>query len=385
MAKKKINTPGGIVYSTSPHFKMEEEKSVLHISTALSWRGGEQQLAYLLESLEENVEQYVLCAKGSAMEKFCQEKGYRCYAQKKTSGLDLGFALTIKKLCRTLEIDLCHMHDAHAHTFAILAAYLGNKTPLILSRRVDFPIKQKWTSKKKYNHPAIKKILCVSDTIKKITAPDIEDKNKLVTVHSGIDLKKFSAPKGILRKDLKINGDPFLVGNTSALADHKDYFTFLDVAAAVIKVDPTIRFVIMGDGPLAKEIKAYHQKLELSKSVVFTGYRTDIPEILAELDAFLITSKTEGLGTSIIDAFAAKVPVVATAAGGIPELVENEKTGLLCAVKDVECLTKAILRIQNEKGLKEKLTEAASEKVQYFSKEATAANTLKYYREVWSL
>lgn len=365
-------------------FSLKKRKRVLHIATALSWRGGEQQMAYLVNELKEKVQQIVLCSKGSEVERFCKDNGVDFQTHKKNGGFDLGYALQIKKMCKKLEIDLCHIHDAHAHTFAILAAVLGNKAPLILSRRVDFPIKQKWTSKYKYNHQAIQKILCVSDKIKEITAVGIEDKSKLHTVYSGIDLSKFSPRNGKLRKELGIPEDVPLIGNTSALADHKDYYTFLDACKRVLEVNNQLQFVVMGDGPLRDEIHAYAKKLGLDNKVIFTGYRKDIPDVLADLDVFLITSKTEGLGTSILDAFACRVPVIATAAGGIPELVEHKKTGLLCEVKDSEGIAKAVLQILNEKDLAKKLSVGAFQKVQRFSKKETAKLTLAHYEEVWS-
>lgn len=365
-------------------FNMTSKKKVLHVSTALSWRGGEQQLAYLLGELKDEIEQFVLCARGSAMEAFCQKNGFNFYAAKKRSGFDLLFAKTLKKLCRDLGIDLCHLHDAHAHTFAIIAAYLGNKTPLVLSRRVDFPIKNKLSSRMKYNHPAVEKILCVSEKIKEITAPDIKDKSKLAVVYSGIDLEKFAKRNGKLREELKLSEETSLIGNTSALADHKDYFTFLDVAEKVISKEDKVHFVIFGKGPLEEKIKAYAKNKNLSHNLTFLGYRTDIAEVLADLDVFLISSKTEGLGTSIIDAFACEVPVVATAAGGIPELVENEKSGLLCPVKDVNCLTESVIKLIHEHSLAQKLRDGAHEKVKLFSKQQTAKDTLTHYREVWA-
>ena len=108
------------------------------------------------------------------------------------------------------------------------------------------------------------------------------------------------------------------------------------------------------------------------------------PIILSDLDCFLITSKTEGLGTSILDAFACKVPVVATAAGGIPELVENKKTGILCEVKDVEGITNGLLELIENESLQESLATEAFKKVQLFSKSETAKQTFKFYEEAIS-
>lgn len=365
-------------------FNMTAKKKVLHVSTALSWRGGEQQLTYLLDELRDEIEQFVLCAKGSEMEAFCQKNSFNYYAVKKVSSFDFSFAKTLKNICNNLSIDLCHLHDAHAHTFAILAAFMGNKCPLVLSRRVDFPIKNSFFSRLKYNHPAIFKILCVSKKIKEITASDIKDKSKLSVVYSGIDLNKFSKRNGKLRKELNISNDIRLIGNTSALADHKDYFTFLDVAESIIKSERNVHFVIFGNGPLEEKIKAYAKSKKLNEQLTFLGYRTDVPQLLADLDLFLITSKTEGLGTSIIDAFACRVPVVATAAGGIPELVEDQKTGLLCPVKDVDCLSANVSKLLNDASLSQQIIKGASEKVKQFSKEHTAKETLKHYQDIWS-
>ncbi len=364
---------------------MSENKKVLHVVTALSWRGGEQQAAYLIDELRSQIDSVVLCSEGSKMEQHCIEQKLQFRSYKKKGSIDFTYAKGLKNICSELNIDLCHLHDAHAHTFAILAAvFFGNKTPLILSRRVDFPIKNNWFSKFKYNHPSIAKILCVSKMIQKITAKGISDVSKLETVYSGIDLNKFSSPKGILRQEFQIPKEAFLIGNTSALADHKDYYTFLDAAEMVIAEESNSFFIIMGDGPLKKEIQDYANTKTLENRLVFTGFRNDIPQVLGELDLFLISSKTEGLGTSILDAFACNVPVVACNAGGIPELVENEKTGLLCEVKDVKALHKAVIRLMKDLELGQKLTLNTKDKLQGFSKTHTAQKTLKQYWKVLS-
>lgn len=357
-----------------------QKVKILHIVTALSWRGGEQQVAYLLDELREQVVQFVLCSQDSKMEAHCIKKGIEHFAQKKRSGFDLSYAKRIKTLCTKFSIDLVHVHDAHAHTFAILAAdFYRNKTGIILSRRVDFPIKDKWSSRHKYNHKSIKKILCVSKAIQEITARGIKDKSKLETVYSGIDLDKFSQANGAFRKELNVREDQFLIGNTSALADHKDYFTFLDAAEQIALKNEAARFVILGDGPMKKEIQTYAELKNLQGKLTFTGFRTDVPQILSDLDCFLITSKTEGLGTSILDAFACEVPVVATAAGGIPELVLDGETGLLCPIKDVDSIAEAVLKLMSDKQLQTRLANGAKQKVRHFTKSETAKQTMHFY------
>ena len=104
--------------------------------------------------------------------------------------------------------------------------------------------------------------------------------------------------------------------------------------------------------------------------------------ILPELDVFLITSKTEGLGTSILDAFISEVPVVATEAGGIPELVKDEETGLLAAVGDYKKLAEQVLRIVTDKKLAGLIRINAKKKAAQFSKREMAEKTLEVYREI---
>lgn len=356
---------------------------VLHISTADSWRGGEQQLAYLLDELKDKCENHVLCRSNSAMEKHCQKQGYLFNSLNKRFSLDPGFAMGIKSYCDENAIDLIHTHDSHAHSMCVLAASLfGNNVPLIASRRVDFPIQKSWFSHFKYNHQIVKKILCVSDEIKRITARGIKDESLLQTVYSGIDLQKFSPRSGKLRKDLGIGEDQFIIGNTSALADHKDYFTFIRAAEHALKVDPKLLFLIIGNGPKESEIASFMRSRNLGDAIRMIGFRKDIPEVLADLDLFMITSKTEGLGTSILDAFASGVPVLATEAGGIPEIVIDGKSGLLCEVEDHKCLSEKLLELKAKAELREKLVKGAKEKVQEFSKSTTAQNTFLAYQDV---
>ncbi|MAY82666.1 MAG: glycosyl transferase [Flavobacteriales bacterium] len=358
---------------------------ILHISTAKSWRGGEQQLAYLLEELQTECQNFVFCSEGSEMQAHCEKKAYPHLAAKKRFSVDPAFAMAIKKYCDEQNIQLIHTHDSHAHSLAIIAATLfGNTVPIVVSRRVDFPIQKSLFSQYKYNHSLVKKILCVSKEIMRITALGIKELDKLQTVYSGVDLNKFSADSGKLRRELDIPKETFLIGNTSAIADHKDYFTFIDTAEKSLKEDPSLLFLIIGKGPMENEIASYLRLKSLGDSVRMIGFRNDIPEILAELDLFMITSKTEGLGTSIIDAFAAGVPVLATEAGGIPELVENEKTGLLCDVGDSNSLSESLARLKNDAQLRQKLIAEAAEKVKKFSKAQTAQDTLAVYRELLS-
>ena len=277
-----------------------------------------------------------------------------------------------------------HAHDSHAHTFAVLAALFGNKSAIIVSRRVDFKVSRGPFSRFKYNHSDVKRIICVSEKIKELTLPAVEDPQKLVTVHSGIDFSRFreSRNRQILHKEFQLPDNAQIIGNVAALAPHKDYTTYINTVALLKPKLPDAFFFIIGEGDERDKIEKLIRELHLDDRVIMTGFRTDIAEILPELDLMLITSETEGLGTAILDAFACKVPVVATAAGGIPEIVIHEKTGLLASVGDAAGLAAQVVRMMQDDALKNAIIQGATAHLEDFTKEATATKTIAEYLAV---
>ncbi|MEL7147609.1 MAG: glycosyltransferase family 4 protein, partial [Bacteroidota bacterium] len=277
------------------------------------------------------------------------------------------------------------VHSSKSHGIVALCSLLGVRTPIILSRRVDFKLKKSGFSNWKYNIPQIKRILCVSNEIRDMVRQEINDEERAITVYSGVDLNRFKGVtnKHFLKKRYNLKEDAVLVGNTSALADHKDYFTFIDTADQYLRTgNQNTFFFIIGDGPLQSEIKDYIISKSLSSRIFMTGFLQNIPEILCELDVFLMTSKTEGLGTSILDAFASHLPVVSTNGGGLKETVINEKTGLSAEVGDSDVLSKHLFRLIQDDELKKTLSASAFDFVQQFSKERTAMKTRSIYEEV---
>jgi len=359
---------------------------VLHLSSERSWRGGEQQIAYLIGELNAlGVQNHIACRKHSRFEKYCLEKGWDHYSLNFNPPFDLLTALQISRICKKHQIDIMHMHTSYGHTMGMLSTLFGNRSRLILSRRVDNPIRNSWFTSWKYNHHRIERILTVSDAIGKILKDNLKDRSKIHTVYSGIDISRFKK-KGFgnyLKSHYNLDPDTMLIGNTSALSDHKDYPTFIRTARYLIEKGLNARFFIIGTGELETVIRKMIAEQGLEEMVIMTGFLNNLPEVLPELDIFFMPSKTEGLGTSILDAFACGVPVVATRTGGIPEMVIHEETGLLSSVGDYKDLGDLILRIINEPDLRQKLISNSKKMVrQDFSKEITARRTLEVYREI---
>jgi len=364
---------------------MVKNLKVLHLSSEKTWRGGEQQIAYLIEELSAmGVENHVAVKRASVFENYCRNNQIKYIPLPFENTMDLATAFRIKRYSEKQHVNLIHMHSAKSHGIAVLSSLIGNKTPLILSRRVDFIPKRNPLTRWRYDHPSIKKIIGVSDKITQIMRSYIKDPAKCVTIHSGVDTARFSAitDKTILRKEFNIPADHILIGNTSALEAHKDYPTFIATVEHLLKKQMPVKAFIIGDGSLKDPLMAMVKEKNLQSHIIFTGFRNDVPSILPGLDIFLMPSETEGLGTSLLDAFATGVPVVSTRAGGIPELVEHQKTGMLCNVRDTECLATAIVEVVRDLKLRDDIVKNAKAKVMEFTKRATAEKTLQIYRAV---
>lgn len=362
--------------------------NVVHISSESSWRGGEQQLAYLLEEhLQLGIRCTVVCRTNSSFAAYCQQQNIPFLSLPLRNSMDVYSAFKLWQFCRSHKADLLHVHSSRGHAIAYLSLLLGNKKPMILTRRVAFFIRNKGLNIIRYNSAAFKKIICVSKAVAASTAPVVRDKKKLEVVYSGIDLSRFSATEpassSSLRTLLQLPAATPLVGTVAALTEEKDITTFLNAAAEIAKAQPEVHFVLVGDGPELSMLEQLATELAIRERVHFLGRRNDIPQLLPQFSLFLFTSRMEGLGTSVLDAFACRIPVVATAAGGIPEMVLHQHTGLLAPVGDAGALAQAAVKVLSDRSLQQQMVQNAHELlVEKFTRQSMAAGTLRIYQEV---
>lgn len=358
---------------------------VLHLCSEKTWRGGEQQIAYLIEELNKyNIESIVALRDDSALKDYCVRGGIRYVTLPFSNSIDLYSAKLLKKISEDEKVQLIHMHTSKSHGIGVLSARLGNTCPLILSRRVAYEPKSNFLTAWKYNHPSIKRIICVSKRVAGVMHRFIKDKDKCVTIYDGIDMNKFQKGRSdnFLKKEYHVPSGKILIGNTAALAREKDFFTFIDTIEILVTKRFNIHAFVVGEGPQEQELKEYVVRKGLQHAVTFTGFRKDITEVLQCFDLFLMTSRKEGLGSSILDAFLAGIPVVATSTGGIPELVRHEETGLLAGVGNAEQLAENVMKVLQNEDLKARLVYNASLEVKKFSKAITAHQTLEEYKKV---
>jgi L-malate glycosyltransferase len=357
---------------------------VLHLSSERYWRGGEQQIAYLIEELrKKGVESYVCARRGSSFEKYCLRNNIPHRALSFSNSIDISTAQGIRKCASDWRINLMHIHSAKSHRLAVIASVLGCDVPMVLSRRVNFALRNSFSTRWKYNHPSIKRILCVSRAIELNMRQFVNEPEKCMTVYSGVDVKQFDNVEPLNARDTyALPLDSVVVGTTAALDESKDPATFVAVIQTLRNNGLNAYGIIVGDGPMRTEVQQLIDRKNLSQFVILAGFRADVKSLLAGFDYFMLTSIEEGLGTSVLDAFSANIPVVATDVGGIPEMVIHETTGMLAPARQAEQLAACIEKLHHSPSLKQLVIYNARVSVQRFSKEAMAEKTLAVYKEL---
>jgi len=191
--------------------------------------------------------------------------------------------------------------------------------------------------------------------LKKIVRLRMAKQKSLTNIYSGIDIKKFSnSPKKDLRDELYLSNSVKLIGFIGRFSEQKSPLTLLRAVGKVVNRCHDCHFLFVGDGPKKSEMESFVQHNKLDEKVSFLGFRLDIPEILHSLDLFVLSSIYEGLGRSITEALCCKVPVVATAVEGVPELIRHKKTGLLVRPNDPVQLSNAIIyALENPERMKQ--------------------------------
>jgi L-malate glycosyltransferase len=357
----------------------------LHIDTARSWRGGQNQVLVTVLGLRALGHRTVLVAHPTGELRRRAQEGLDLIPLAPRAEMDLAAAWRLSRVIKQLKPDIVHAHDPHGVAMASIALSMSAlpKPPrLVASRRVDFHMRRSALSRWKYRQ--VDCFICASEAIRQIVLSDGIPGNRTVTVHEGVDLDRIAAaPRAELHPELWLPHDAPLVGNVAALVPHKGQRHLVDAAGLVLPKQPDARFIIAGEGELRPTLEHQIRQHHLEKHVILAGFRPDILSLHKAFDIFVMSSVTEGLGTSILDAMACGKPVVGTTAGGIPEVVSDGETGLLVPPRDPEAMAAAIIRLLSDRSLRERMGAAGLARVhERFSAETMVKNTLDVYQRL---
>jgi glycosyltransferase involved in cell wall biosynthesis len=332
----------------------------LHIDTARSWRGGQSQVKYTVLGLRQRGDRAVLVAhpEGELLKRMSE--GMDLVPLAPRHEVDLAAAWRFSKVLKQYGPDVIQAHDSHAVAMAATALAIvsnGKRPPLIATRRVDFRIARNSFSRWKYDQ--VDCFVAITNAIADMLVSDGIPRHKIALVNEGVDVERIvSLPTADVHEECYLPVGSPVVGNVAALVPHKGQHYLVEAAALVVREVPDARFVILGDGELREQLEREIKQKHLERHVFLAGFRSNALELIKSFDVFVMSSVTEGLCTSIIDAMAAAKCVVATEAGGIPEVVAHEETGFLVPIRDSKALAQRLVQTLKDEPLRTRMGKA---------------------------
>jgi glycosyltransferase involved in cell wall biosynthesis len=256
-----------------------------------------------------------------------------------------GFELA--RIFRQQHVDLIHTHHTPAFVDATLGARFA-RIPLINTDHTKlYPTTPRWRLLEKHASRFAERVVAVSEQSKR----DLIDyqgiaPEKLQVIYNGLDLKTPRQHESVssLRQELGLAPDQIVIGTAARLEDQKGLDLLLDAVPSVLERLPHARFVIVGGGSQEQALRGQAARLGLGHAVTFTGPRVDAVDLMRAFDCFVQTSHWEGMPMALIEAMALSKPVVATAVGGVAELVEDHVTGLLVRNRDPRLFAEALVQ-----------------------------------------
>jgi sugar transferase (PEP-CTERM/EpsH1 system associated) len=299
------------------------------------------------------------------------DEGIKVVHLERRPGFDWRCVRRLSRLLAEERIGVIHAHQYTPFAYAVATRAFGRRPPVLFTEHGRFYPDYPNFKRKLFNRLLPDKrdrFVAVGESVRQaLIHNEGLPPRRVEIVYNGVDLSAFDSgatDRDEVRRELGIAGDTFLVLQVARLDTIKDHATALRAIAGALPRNPAIRLMIVGDGPERESIARAITEQGLGDSVTMLGMRNDVQRLLAAADAFLLTSVSEGIPVTIIEAMAARIPVVSTAVGGVPELIESEVSGLLAPSGDAPRLADALIRLAADRALRERLCHTARQRTE---------------------
>jgi glycosyltransferase involved in cell wall biosynthesis len=353
---------------------------ILMVDLAREWRGGQSQALLLLQGLAARGHTVELLSVRDSPLALRAADSIAVHAVS-TSSRRLAAAWALPPLLQAGKFEIVHVNEAHALTAAWLAG-AHRRAPLVIARRVTFPMSRNRMSLARYR--AANRILAVSHAVRDELLAAGLDPASIAVIPDGVEIPERVSPEERVRarERWKVGPDERVLAFVASLTAEKGHALLLDAFAelqssAFSHKIPWCRLLLAGDGVLRSRLEQQADALHISNSTVFAGFVADVRATYAACDLFLFPSLQEGGGTSLLDAMAYALPVIAGASGGVKEIVDDQRNGLLLREITPRSLAAAAALLLTTSELGKNLGEAARETIATrFSAETMVKNTL---------
>ncbi|MBI4697821.1 MAG: glycosyltransferase family 4 protein [Nitrospirae bacterium] len=340
--------------------------TILHTEASKGWGG--QEIRVFHESLRLTALGYkvvIACQYGSKLSENARKAGLAVSIVRMEYPIALFAVMKFLKIVRDEKVDIVHTHSSKDSWLAGITGRIAG-IPVVRSRHLSTPVGQNRLTSFVYSHLAdiiITSGMHIRNAL--ITRNRIEPE-KIVSIPAGVDTDIFNANiKGDkIRAEFHLENSYPIVGSVAILRHWKGHRFFLEAVPQVLAFLPEAKFIIAGDGPQFDNLKQQVAGLGIEKNVIMTGFRNDVPEIMAALDMFILPSiASEATSQVIPQALAIGKPVIATDAGGLSEIIEDNVTGLLIPPKNPDAIAGAILKMAKHKEQAMEMAARGREKI----------------------
>ena len=354
---------------------------VLLVDLETEWRGGQNQALLLLKGLRDrgHTAELVAPSAGDLQKRACAA-GIPVHAVGHHF-LRARAAAEISRLTKTHDYSIVHVNEPHALTAAWLAR-AHRRAPLLVSRRVGYPISGNWFARLRYDAAA--RIVAISRwSAERVMRSGISE-SKLAIVYEGIEIP--ARPSGERRAEARarwgVPADAPLIGCVGVLSPDKGQEWLIRSLAELRKKSSLAKLLLAGDGPCRERLQKLARELGVADAVIFAGFISDVDSVYAALDVFLLPSFFEALSNALMSAMAYAIPSVAFNLGGPAEIIEDGKSGLLVEPANVEALRGAISKILGNATLASSIGENGRQRIeQDFSAATMVREMLRVYEE----
>lgn len=357
---------------------------IAHVDSERGFSGGEVQVFLLLEGLRRLGHETILISPpGSRSADEAKRRGIEHATVRMRNDLDVPAALALARTFRRAGVQLVHLHTGRASWLGGLAARLV-KLPAVSSRRMDRRVKRSWRNRILYRH-LLRRVIAISPAVVECLRAAGVATERIALIPEGVEVARIKANRGgaAVRSDLGAGTDDAVILALAALVRRKGLDVLLKSLALLAAEGLRPIVWIAGDGPEGPALARQIERLQLAGHVRLLGRRSDTAELLAACDLLVLPSRREGLGVAALEAMAAGCPVVASAVGGLPFSIVDERTGLLVPPENPRALADALARLLRDPDLRARLGAEGPRRVaEGFLAEQMVAAHDRLYRSV---
>ena len=362
--------------------------NILHLIATLEVGGAEKQLASLVKRIDRTRYNPTVCClvKGGPFEKEFREAGIRYFVLGKQFKFDFTVIFKLISLIRQEKPDILHTWMFTSNSFGRITGIIA-RVPIIISSEMCIDI---WKNRFHFFLDSLlsyftARIVCVSEGVKEFYREHtFIPHGKLITIYNGVEtVGETNIVVEKKKKEFGLRHENIVITTIGRMAQQKGIKYLLYAVPKVIENVPEARFLIVGEGREKEKLENILCNLNIHEYVIMSGLRADVKEILSFTDIFVLPSLFEGLPNVIMEAMAARKPVIATRIHGSDELVVNNETGILVPPRNPGALVDAIINLLNDTERTRRMGIAGRKRVEkYFNVDSMVKKHENLYNEL---